>query len=223
MNYVACHACALSSVYLLFIFVQFEFCLFVLNKMFTIKDTKLLAGRGLRDASDVLHPCKKQRIKPWRPMLYWTGAGEYVYPFNVNLCCFELFTSGLKTARNILPWLWLISKTISFFQVKYWWAFTREIDLDVSERKNILCSLQKSKSIHASRGSLQNYITMLSMTSKQCFSRLVNFSTERTGDDLARSNHVLVNSRKWYLSFDSWISIKVSFTFQLRFSQTALL
>ena len=28
--------------------------------------------------------------------------------FNVNLCCFELFTSGSMTARNILTWLWLI-------------------------------------------------------------------------------------------------------------------
>ena len=74
--------------------------------------------------------------------------------------------------------------------------------IHVSERKNILCSLQKLKSIHASCGSLQNYITMLSMKSKQCFSQLASFSTERTGDDLAHSNHVFV-SRKWYLSFDS--------------------
>ena len=63
-SYAACHACALSSVYLLFIFVQFEFCLFVLNNMFTIKDTKLLTGRGLRDATDVVHPCKKEPVKP---------------------------------------------------------------------------------------------------------------------------------------------------------------
>ena len=31
-----------------------------------------------------------------------------MYPCNVNLCYFELFTSGSKTARNILTWLWLI-------------------------------------------------------------------------------------------------------------------
>lgn len=92
----------------IFHFCSVRVCLFVLNNVFTIKDTKLLTGRGLRDATDVVHPCKKQQVKPWRPMLYWTGVEEYVYPLNVNLCCFELFTSGSMTARNILPWLWLI-------------------------------------------------------------------------------------------------------------------
>ena len=92
----------------IFHFCSVRVCLFVLNNVFTIKDTKLLTGRGLRDATDVVHPYKKQQVKPWRPMLYWTGVEEYVYPLNVNLCCFELFTSGSMTARNILPWLWLI-------------------------------------------------------------------------------------------------------------------
>ena len=117
---IATHAHYHQCIYLSFLWklVQLEFCLLDLNNMFTIfKDTKLLAGRGLRDASDVLHPCKKQRIKPWRPMLYWTGAEEYVYPFNVNLCCFELLTSGSKTARNILTWLWLIFKD-NFFSFR---------------------------------------------------------------------------------------------------------
>ena len=222
MSYVACHACALSSVYLLFIFVPFEFCVFVLNKMFTIKDTKLLAGRGLRDASDVLQPCKKLRIKPWRPMLYWTGAEEYVYPFNVNLCFFELLTSGSKTARNILPWLWLIFEDnfVLLGQVlvgvhswnRSWRIWKKEYSQQFTKVKIHTCILWLTTELY-------HYVKY---EVKQCFSQLVSFSTERTGDDLAHCNHVFVNSRKWYLSFDCWISIKVSFTFQLHFPQTAL-
>lgn len=83
----------------------FHFCENLFSSSFV---SSIWTGRGLRDATDVLLPCKKQRVKPWRPMLYWTGAEEYVYPFNVNICCFELFTSGSMTARNILTWLPLI-------------------------------------------------------------------------------------------------------------------
>ena len=112
VSYVACDACALSSVYLLFIFVQFEFCVFVLNKMFTIK---LLGGRGLRDASDVLHPCKKQRIKPWRPMLYWTELRSTCIRLMlifVVLSCLRVVRRPQETSYPGCGWF---SKTISFF------------------------------------------------------------------------------------------------------------
>ena len=150
-----------------------------------------------------------------------TRAEEYVYPFNV-LTCFWVVYEWFDDRKKHL-------NVVVFDFRRQFRSFRSSIggrslvkSIHVSERKNILCSLQKSKSIHVSCGSLQNYIIMLSVKSKQCFSQLLSFSTERTGDDLAHSNHVFVNSRKWYLSFDSWISIKVSFTFQLHFSQTAL-